>query len=547
VAELTLPYPGAELRQQPDDWTSLTTDANSFDNLDIDPLSLEDLNLDNVEALLSEDISVLDNPLAETDTPELLSSLSEFSEPGTQSTASNSDIGVGGSTSVANGADLAAELDFLQQLNQALQEQPPETETSSTAPQSSSVPTSRVDSSTASALPKTPDDMGAPDELDEFYTSLFGQDAIATSGSSSLAALDLEKPIVSDLENISTEAPDSLAIAEIEIAETTDSAAPPDNTLPPIADLTAVVAVESQPVPSPAVNQVSEPGAERGTDLFGTFTDLGNVDAAIAPESRAESDVAEAVSPIFDLEDFSADFATPAATSNTVDPLAELAELLGEEPELDPPVASSAPAASDADQLTSFSEEAILGETFPDLLPTESPLASSDTATNWLEDHYTLAAPDESLLDTDDLGEANDITLLIDDQLVQQLNQDLSNIESDNSEFSLDIDLSTVPPNPTDSTTLDDLFPAENEVESEIQTPETPIVTESAPSDLTLEALDDFFGDLESTDTAPAIEAAPPAETATSSPTQYPTEVDTQSITLDDVFGDLLGDEKKKI
>ena len=550
TAELTLPYPGAELRQQPDDWTSLTTDTDSLENLnlDIDPLSLEDINLDNVEALLGEDVSELDNSLAETNSPELLSSLSEFSELGVNRTEQDSGVTVSEPTSVTHAADLAEELDFLQQLNQVLQDQP--SDASSTAPQSHPAPQAEVDSATASDLPETAADvMGAPDELDEFYTSLFGQDAIAPSGSETPATPGLEQPIVSDLENISAEAADASAMAEIEPEEITDSTPPLDITAPPIADLAAVVEVGSQPPSSPVINQTSETVANSGTDLFGSFTDLGDDDAAIASEPTPEANSAEAASPIFDLEDFSTDFATtPADVPNPPDPLAELVDLLGDGSDPEASVANPAPVVSDEDQFAGFSEEENFEESLSDLIPTVPPAASSVPATNWLEDNYTLAAPDESLLETDDLGEANDVTLWIDDQLVQQLNQDLSNLESNDSEFSLDLGSSAVPASPTDSTTLDDLFPLEDEGENEVTTPETPIVTGADPSsDFTLEALDDFFGDLEPTEAPPALETAPPAETTTESPAaQYPTEVDTQSITLDDVFGDLLADEKKK-
>lgn len=590
---LDLPYAGAELRQDsdrpllPDLDADLASDSDaelntvdSLEDLNLDGLDLADVNLDDeLDTFLDVDLSSTDaEPTASDD---LL--LDDLSQPSTPSTRNQP-------VAFPNAATSASELEFLEQLDIALhQEEEPSPAATTTEMGSeledwdASVPAPTAETSEAFPEPTV--------DTDDLYASLFGAEDVAGSPTSSAPrvttseqgdlaiaglAADLNAP---DVTNALSE---PIAVAEAQPSQSrTELSAEASELFEELADLTPETRTEPLVSTEPTFPESASVEAELDETvttledfLFADAADLLEPTAETTPEplnAKASPESVEVQSPAFvtpevpvapevndlgdstalNLEDFQSSFTDE---TDQADPLVELAELLG-----DAEVVETEPAAIAATDLPSVSTQPNVeaSETENERLLSELslqdiPTLSTNNAANTLEDAYVPAAPEESLIATnDDLGDATEASLWLDDSIVQQLNEDLFTLEDSNNFVSPSAPLASES-RPWDNLTLEDfaetlpetLPPVEPETAEDLsgdlstfwEDSELPSVPPEAPSSLTLDEFD-LLIDPPATSAPADTQAVPP----TTQPTrQQPTELDTQDLTLDDAFVDFL-------
>ncbi|HEY9749086.1 MAG TPA: hypothetical protein V6C63_10425, partial [Allocoleopsis sp.] len=581
---LDLPYAGAELRQEsdrpllPDLDPDLASDpdaefntVDSLEDLNLEGLDLADVNLDDeLDTLLDVDLSSSDaEPTASADL--LLDDLSSPSTPSTQNQP----------VAFSNAATSASELEFLEQLDIALhQEEEPSPAATATEMGSesqdwgASVPAPTAETSEVSPEPTV--------DTDDLYASLFGAEDFTGSPTSSVPrvttaeqgdlaiaglAADLNDP---DVTNALSE---PIAAAEAQPSQSrTESSAEASELFEELADLTPETRTEPLFSTEPTFPESASVEAELDETVT-TLEDFLFADAADLVEPTAETtpEPVEVQSPAFvtpevpvapevtdlgdstalNFEGFQSSFTDE---TDQADPLMELAELLG-----DAEVVETEPAAIATPDLPSVStqpnveasateNERLLSE----LSLQDIPNLSTNNAANTLEDAYVPAAPEESLIAThDDLGDATEASLWLDDSIVQQLNEDLFTLEDSNSFANPSTPLASES-RPWDNLTLEDfaetlpetLPPVEPETSEDLsddlstfwEEAELPSVLPEAPSSLTLDAFD-LLEDSPATSVPADTQAVP----STAQPTrQQPTELDTQDLTLDDAFVDFL-------
>ncbi|OLP17785.1 hypothetical protein BST81_11980 [Leptolyngbya sp. 'hensonii'] len=574
-----LPYPGIELPPIPPQPRSGSTfgreDHSSLKDLDLEELDLSDLNLS------EPDLSLLDNLDGDStvdggDAVQDLSILeSQAGIPAIgQPTRMAQDLELpnvtapppsGLATNIeplaeAKADDLDSALEFLEQLSASLQEEGPAS------------PPDSLGDSLASAGSPTNLEVEEPAladnetfyELDDFYNSLFGTQEIpkptASPPTVAQPTANSGQPLIStsasgDVGKVSALEPS----AKTEFLDDTEEfpVLPGEDSL----TLDNLLLFEESNPPDPSTTP--SPGTTK----------------PLTEDSMDE--LFELISPILSSEQTS----DSEGADRPQPPELVLYNLLGEEPlepatgpGLDPsrPLAGPAAGAPDRDMQ------------LPSLGQGESTIAAS------LDEGYIPAAPEENLLATDDREDKTEINLSINPDTLQQLSEDLYNLESlekpetQAENLGLAAIESRPPSSPTpksasspgvsstlpnwDDLTLDDfathlsdpnpdlalpdLLPTDesedlssvisprigSSLSSELADPDPNPVSPTEPSNLTLENLDDLFGDLpavdsEDSDSDPSLPLKPQGSDQSGASMA----MKISEVTLEDVFADFPG------
>ncbi|HEY9858268.1 MAG TPA: hypothetical protein V6D16_02100, partial [Candidatus Obscuribacterales bacterium] len=348
-----------------------------------------------------------------------------------------------------------------------------------------------------------------------------------------------------------------------------------------------------------------EPSSDENSELLNF--NLPVTEAVAQPLEDIEPAPATATNPAeIDLDDFRSSFVDESDELDDADPLAELAELLG-----DAEVATKTPPAG---KPTTASPR-LPNQPNPEEVERESELLLSEFSlqdvpvlnvsdtSQVLEDAYVPAAPEEYLIATDDdLGDETEVSLWLDENIVQQLNEDLFSLESPDSLFfegadaenrkaenmgsenretetnnvddanllsadrlawgnvsqptsSLDA-VQSSQPQAWDNLTLEDFVETLPEtlpsvdaegpeaLSNDLSTfwegsdlPPAPTEPPNPPSDLTLDAFD-LLSDLPTIAPPPSVGEVTPTSPSAQPLMNQPTELDTQSLTIDDAFVD---------
>lgn len=601
-ADLGLPYPGAELPLEP---TGAEIPAEDLEELNLEDLDLSNLNLSEDEpdaeigSLLNLDLSDLDLEVSE-DLASGFSSSSDTSNPA----FAISDLGLSSpvtpSTPAAKGetSEISSEFDFLQQLSVD-----PEAEFSGLATGESArevAPSRSTDDLTddLAELEPAPDQQAEPphDELDEFYASLFGP----TPGDE--APFDSVE-VVTDLEAV---VPATL-VDEVEFADAAQqddsmlasSTLPAENSAiaPIVEDLTAIApAVEdalfgdfestAEPESTPSasgsinINEINaEPLESIDELLFSSRPELP--DADLVNDFSADLNALDGRTSYFDAQPVE-EPRESSRSSEIVEDLdatgfATLENAFVEDWQSSPAETTS------SQQLENISSPDLAALDLPEPVVDLSfnDFQSPDVAANSADDSYIPAAPEESLLASQESTETPEANLWVDEDVFQQLHEDLfslEGIESDRAanlddtdftlaafEHELNQENAPSPPPPADinedlnSLTLEDFaetlpepevrpnapedlnFPSDES--SPTEEPKFDRSREGAAADvMMLDSFDDLFAEIPFEETPAASDAFPPEPSAQPAETKL-TGVDTQSMTLEDAFGSFVAED----
>ena len=599
---LKLPFPGTEIssifaetgsnRAEPSVDTAIDSWLRSASGVDATPavdfelaeLNLEGFDLNQLEAQDVNALLELDANLLSTNLPpQPLLAPTEATAAPSQAVSGES---ASGAIGVEDTADIDAALQLLEQLSSELQEQPASVaDADAQIDRMLSTPSALSEEATA---PSIPDD--ARDELDEFYESLFGNDAIATEPPLATPAATAATNTTDQASALPAVGP-ALAIAPLATqtaqpidalpAETqvpTGALAAPEMATPPAVSAAVDPTLGWDLLAKPSSNQATEPDipaalledellsgwdfedAEMGlseSELGAVGSELLGVSAPPAPIDHDPPPV-----PVPDNADRSdtllPDLAPTAALADSPDEINTLADLFDETP---PAEALEAPIAPLVSTEGLSQPEVSLPADTALTAPARTEQASAAPADDRLgDDRYTPALPEEDLLPLEEPADEADSELWLDESTLTRLSEDLFNLEETIAEPSIlpfdtepDTDAPALYPDAAasseatlqsadESLSLDDWSTSLNEFADGVAPadltpypaePEGSAIAAEPPEAFVLEGMDDLFADVP---VVPPVTPVPPpvASTQAESSSAFTLEG------MDDLFGEAL-------
>ncbi|MBW4578845.1 MAG: hypothetical protein KME42_04620 [Tildeniella nuda ZEHNDER 1965/U140] len=496
---LTLPFPGTEISSrfseavpasaanlpEPSVDTAIDSWLRSASGVDATPavdFELAELNLEgfdlnqlaaqDVNALLELDANLLGTNLSPQPILAPIEPIDSPPQPIANEMSS-------GAMSAEDTADIDAALKLLEQLSSELQDQPASVaDADAQIDRMLSTPSSLAEETAAASIP---DD--AQDELDEFYESLFGNNAIAVEPSLEPAVTDSldSAPAIAAVDPTSTSAPVTSPLTAQPIdtlpAETqalTETLVAPDTVAAPAVSTAVDPTLGWDLLAKPSSTQATEldiPAALLEDELLSGWdfeeTEVGLTEPEPIPvsdelldtwDADAASDRAPFVAdtltqpPIDTTATVSSDSQDSATAINadvlvsdtaptleppgSTDEIAALTDLFDEPMPAEP---LEAPIANPVVPPQSFSQSPVEASpnTIAPTLPESTPKLADQVENRLGDDRYTPASPEEDLLPLADPADELDSELWLDESTLNRLSEDLFSLEETISEPSI--------------------------------------------------------------------------------------------------------------